>query len=71
MTEDPRAGLAAGFRGERRRAATIALAMLVGVNVLSQLDRQVMNVLVEDVRAEFGLGDAQLGGLVGLAFAMF
>jgi predicted MFS family arabinose efflux permease len=41
------------------------------VNVFSQVDRQLMSILVEPIKAEFGLSDAQLGLLVGLAFAAF
>lgn len=63
--------LAPEFVGERRRAAQAALATLVTVNVLSQLDRQIMNVLVEPVRLDLGLDDTQIGALVGLAFAVF
>jgi predicted MFS family arabinose efflux permease len=53
------------------RATRWALGLLLVVNVVSQIDRQIMNILVEPVRAEFGLSDGQLGLLVGLAFALF
>ena len=45
--------------------------MLVAVNVMSQLDRQIMSVLVEPIRKDLGLSDTQIGLLVGLAFAFF
>ncbi len=48
-----------------------SLVLLVVVNVFSQIDRQLMNILVEPVRAEFALSDTQIGLLVGLAFALF
>ena len=41
------------FTGERRRVALVSLAMLVAVNVMSQLDRQIMSVLVEPVRKPY------------------
>ncbi len=59
------------FAGDVRRRAHIALGMLVAVNVMSQLDRQVMNVLIPPVQADLGLSDADAGWLVGLAFAFF
>ena len=59
------------FTGERRRVAYVSLAMLVAVNVMSQLDRQIMSVLVEPIRKDLGLNDTQIGVLVGLAFAFF
>lgn len=58
------------FEGVRRRDARTALAVLVVVNVMSQLDRQVMNVLLPPVQADLGLSDKQAGLLVGLAFAL-
>lgn len=58
------------FAGPRRRAAQITLAILVVVNVMSQLDRQIMNVLLPMVQQDLGLSDAQSGLLVGLAFAV-
>ena len=45
------------------------LAVLTGVAALNQLDRQLMSILLEPVRHEFGLSDIQLGLLSGLAFA--
>jgi MFS family permease len=38
---------------------------------MSQLDRAIMNVLVDPVRADLGLNDTEIGLLVGLAFAVF
>jgi len=58
------------FEGGRRSAATRALAILVVVNVMSQLDRSVMNVLLPAVQADLGLTDRQAGYLAGLAFAI-
>ena len=59
------------FSGERRRVAYISLGMLVVVNVMSQLDRQIMSVLVESIRVDLALTDQQIGNLVGIAFGVF
>jgi MFS family permease len=64
-------GAAPVFGPERRRAAQGALAVLVAVNVMSQLDRQVMNVLIPDIQADLALTDTDAGWLVGFAFAVF
>jgi MFS family permease len=58
------------FAGPRRRTAQITLAILVVVNVMSQLDRQIMNVLLPKVQQDLLLSDAQSGLLVGFAFAV-
>jgi predicted MFS family arabinose efflux permease len=44
------------------------LAVLTALSAMNQLDRQIMNILIEPVRREFGLSDIQLGLLSGLAF---
>ncbi|MEM7413503.1 MAG: MFS transporter [Myxococcota bacterium] len=59
------------FTGARRRAAFVSLGTLMLVNVMSQLDRQIMSVLVEPIRKEFGFSDTEVGIVVGLAFAVF
>lgn len=45
------------------------LALLTALAVCNHLDRQLMSILLEPVRTEFGLSDLQLGLLSGLAFA--
>ncbi len=47
------------------------LGMLTLTYLFSFMDRQIMSILMEDLRAEFALSDAQLGLLSGLAFALF
>ena len=47
------------------------LAMLTLTYAFSVMDRQVLAILLEDIRAEFLLDDTQLGLLSGLAFAVF
>jgi predicted MFS family arabinose efflux permease len=58
------------FSGPRLRTAQTALAILVAVNVMSQLDRQIMNVLLPPVQQDLALSDTQSGLLVGFAFAV-
>ena len=47
------------------------LAVLVLVYVFSFLDRQIITVLAEDLKADLDLSDAQIGFLYGTAFAVF
>ncbi len=47
------------------------LGILTATYTFSIMDRQIVAILVEDLRAEFALSDAQLGVLSGLAFALF
>lgn len=47
------------------------LFILTIVYVLSFMDRQILSILLEDLRAEFAFSDLELGLLSGLAFAMF
>lgn len=52
-----------------RRAYTLGVLMLVyGCNFL---DRQILVILQEPIKADMGLSDAQLGLLTGFAFAIF
>jgi predicted MFS family arabinose efflux permease len=59
------------FVGDRRRVAYVTLSMLILVNVMSQLDRQIMSVLLEPIRTDLELTDTQMGVIVGVAFAVF
>lgn len=52
----------------RRR---IALTMLFLVGTINFVDRQLLSILVEPVRAELDFTDTQFGLLTGLAFALF
>jgi len=49
----------------------IALAMLFIVGTINFVDRQLLSVLVEPIRAEMQFSDTQFGLLTGLAFALF
>lgn len=70
MNETPAVDSTASFTPERQRLARRALWMLVAVNVMSQLDRQVMNVLIPKVQEDLLLSDADAGWLVGFAFSV-
>jgi predicted MFS family arabinose efflux permease len=48
-----------------------ALAVLTLTYFFNFADRQVLSVLLEDIKLEFALSDTQLGLLSGLAFALF
>jgi MFS family permease len=45
------------------------LALLTVISAISAVDRQILDILVEPIRAEFGLSDGQLGALNGIAYA--
>ena len=47
------------------------LGVLMIVYAFSFMDRQIVSILLEDLRAEFLLTDTQLGLLSGIAFALF
>jgi MFS family permease len=47
----------------------LALALLTAIGVVGFIDRIIMNVLVQPLKAEFLLSDKQIGLLNGLAFA--
>jgi MFS family permease len=51
--------------------ARYALGVLVLVYVFNFLDRQILSILAEDIKADLGLGDAEIGFLYGTAFAVF
>lgn len=50
---------------------SLALAMLFVVGTVNFVDRQLLSVLVEPIRADLHLTDTQFGLLTGLAFALF
>ncbi|HLA78794.1 MAG TPA: MFS transporter [Vicinamibacteria bacterium] len=51
--------------------ARYVLGVLVGVYVLNFLDRQILSILAERIKADLGVSDAQMGFLYGTAFAVF
>ncbi|MEA3001854.1 MAG: hypothetical protein QOH81_642 [Sphingomonadales bacterium] len=74
----PDAGIAAPAAGSESVGAARAaarwsgwmLAVLAVVNALSSIDRQVLPLLLEQIKHEFGLKDVHLGLLTGPAFFM-
>jgi MFS family permease len=48
----------------------LALVLLTAIGVVGFVDRIIMNVLVEPIKHEFTLSDAQMGVVNGLAFAV-
>ncbi|MGB7373373.1 spinster family MFS transporter [Pontixanthobacter sp.] len=48
-----------------------ALSVLVVIYVLNFIDRQIMSILANDIKADLGIDDAYLGFLYGTAFAIF
>ncbi|MEW4449658.1 MFS transporter [Qipengyuania sp. JC766] len=48
-----------------------ALGVLVLVYVLNFIDRQILSILANDIKADLGLTDADLGFLYGTAFGVF
>jgi MFS family permease len=49
----------------------VVLGVLVVVYVFNFLDRQILSILAERIKADLGLEDAQIGFLYGTAFAVF
>lgn len=48
-----------------------ALGLLFVIYSVNHVDRQIMHILIEPVRLDLDLSDAQMGALVGAAFAIF
>ncbi len=48
-----------------------ALGVLVLVYLVNFVDRQILSILANDIKADLDIGDAQLGFLYGTAFAIF
>lgn len=53
------------------RYAWYVLGVLVLVYMLNFIDRQILSILAEDIKADLGLTDADLGFLYGTAFGVF
>ncbi len=51
--------------------AWYALALMFVVYALNFIDRQILSILAEDIKADLSLSDTQLGYLYGTAFALF
>ena len=55
---------------EAKKHRTYALWILIIVYIFNFIDRQIVNILQEDIKADLGLNDTQLGMMTGLAFAV-
>jgi MFS family permease len=53
------------------RSAYFALFVLVLANLFNMLDRQIVSILAQSIKADLKLDDADLGFLLGTAFAVF
>ena len=53
------------------RARNVTLFLLTATYFFSYMDRQILAILLEDIKADLLLSDTQLGLLSGLAFAIF
>ena len=59
------------FDGASAIRRNVALGMLFLVGTINFVDRQLLSVLVEPIRAEMQFSDTQFGLLTGLSFALF
>lgn len=73
MTDDvvysPAPAAAADSSVERYRR--YVLVMIVVVAIFNYLDRQILSMLLQPLKVEFGLSDTQLGFLSGFSFSVF
>ena len=53
------------------RSAYFALFVLVLTNLFNMLDRSIVSILAQSIKADLKLTDADLGFLLGTAFAVF
>jgi MFS family permease len=51
--------------------AKYALVVLVTVYVFNFIDRQILSILAESIKADLGISDAEIGFLYGTSFAIF
>ena len=59
-----------GTNAEIKRRRYV-LGLLLGAYILSYLDRQILYILIEPIKAELQLSDTQIGFLGGITFALF
>ena len=53
------------------KSAKVALVLLVIVYIFNFVDRQILSVLAEEIKADLNISDSDLGFLFGTAFAVF
>lgn len=56
---------------EGGRYAWIVVGILSFAGIVSYIDRQIINLLVEPIKADLGINDTQIGLLQGFSFALF
>ena len=66
----PRAEAAKAWLPSKGYRWAVSLTLML-VYALNQLDRQIINILLQPIKQDFSLTDAQAGLLAGLAFALF
>ena len=54
----------------RPRSGGIVLTLLLLAYILNFLDRQILGILAQPIKADLELSDAQFGAIGGLAFAL-
>ncbi|ABQ68370.1 major facilitator superfamily MFS_1 [Rhizorhabdus wittichii RW1] len=64
------AGAAAGERAERSGHWLPVVLLFLFIYVISYIDRQILSLVVQPVKAALGLSDFQIGLLQGLAFSL-
>ena len=52
------------------RGANAVLALLLLAYVFNFLDRQILGILAQPIKADLQLSDTQFGAIAGLAFAL-
>jgi len=70
-TESGDAALTASPPPVTRRYSRYVLALLSLVYVVSFIDRQILAMLIEPIKKEFGVSDTAMGFLTGFAFVIF
>ena len=53
------------------RYAKYVLGVLIVVYIFNFIDRQILSILAEEIKADLGITDADIGFLYGTAFAVF
>ena len=71
MRETSEADIAQPTRERVPGYSWYALSVLVLVYVLNFIDRNILSILANDIKADLGLSDADLGFLYGTAFGVF
>jgi MFS family permease len=71
MNDQPAVALGPAWDLYSNRQRRVFLAILFLACTSNYIDRQLMSVLIEPVKQEFGASDTEMGLLTGLAFAIF